>query len=218
MEQANIQKRLVAYKIKIDDILNGKYVKQEGWNPNYIISGGKQISRVNVIGIVVSKHVGEGASYNSIIIDDGAKISARIFDDSRFFEDIEVGDVVMIVGKPREYGQEIYLVPEIVKKIEDKNWIEFRKLELKKQDLLKGVKEEVTEIKKDETAAEEIIVEDVKETSKIEKVLNLIKSMDLGEGVDYQEIIDKINGEKEIQALLQEGEIYEIRPGRLKVL
>ena len=36
---ANQQKRQIAYKVRINDLLGGKYVKEEGWNPNYIESG-----------------------------------------------------------------------------------------------------------------------------------------------------------------------------------
>ena len=32
------QKRQVAYKVKINDILKGEYIKEEGeWSPNYIV-------------------------------------------------------------------------------------------------------------------------------------------------------------------------------------
>lgn len=220
MEQKNNIQRQVAYKTRIKDIINGRYVKEDGWTPNYIITpNNKQISRANIIGVVVSKPVENGANYNSIVIDDGSgKISARVFDNNRIFDNIEIGDVALLIGRPREYGQEKYVMPEIVKKIENKEWIEVRKLELKKLEL-REMKDK-PEIKSEDPILGETIVEYVKEEKigGVEKVYNLIKSMDNGSGVDYQEIVEKTKAEKEIKMLLKEGEIYEIKPGRLRVL
>ena len=222
MPETNIQKRQIAYKIRIKDIINSKYVKEDGWAPNYIVTLNKHISRVNVIGVVVSKPIENGANYESIVLDDGsAKISARVFDNNKIFNNIEIGDLVLLIGRPREYGQEKYILPEIIKKIKNKEWINVRKLELRKQELqTKEIKttEEKAEEAKD--VKEEIITENVEEekTGNIEKIYNLIKSMDYGSGVEYQEIVEKTGSEKEIKMLLKEGEIYEIRPGRLKVL
>jgi len=125
-----------------------------------------------------------------------------------------------LIGRPREYGQEKYILPEIIKKIENRGWVDVRKLELKKQDLqAKEIKTTETKEEKEESVEEEI-VEEVEEekTGNIEKAYNLVKSMDHGDGVDYQEIVEKTGSEKEIKMLLEEGELYEIRPGRLKVL
>jgi len=223
LPENNIQKRQTAYKIRIKDIINSKYVKEEGWTPNYITTiDNRQISRANVVGVVVSKPIENGANYHSIVLDDGsAKISARVFDDGRIFDNVEIGDMVLLIGRPREYGQEKYILPEIIKKIENKDWVDVRKLELKKQDLqAREVKTTETKEEKAEVVEEEITEEKVeeKETGNIEKVHNLVKSMDHGDGVDYQEIVEKTGSEKEIKMLLEEGEIYEIRPGRLKVL
>ena len=42
------QKRQIACKAKIADLINGEYIKEEGWTPNYIITKqGKHISRIN---------------------------------------------------------------------------------------------------------------------------------------------------------------------------
>ncbi len=40
---AEIRKRHIAYKVWIKDLLANKYVKQEGWDPNYVEIDGKQI-------------------------------------------------------------------------------------------------------------------------------------------------------------------------------
>ena len=48
-EQQEMQQRQVAYKIRIGELFKGEYVEQEGWQPNYIKVGDKQISRINII-------------------------------------------------------------------------------------------------------------------------------------------------------------------------
>ncbi len=62
------QKRQIACKARIADLINGQYVKEEGWTPNYIITKqGKHISRINLIGTVISK-TEEGLNYQSIVV------------------------------------------------------------------------------------------------------------------------------------------------------
>ena len=129
------QKRQIAYKISIKDIFQGKYVQQEGWNPNYIESfDGKKISRVNIIGIVLSKEDNQETSYKSILIDDGSgTISAKSFgEDSGILQNIQIGDPVLIIGRIKEYNSELHILIEIIKKLEDPKWIEIRKIELEK--------------------------------------------------------------------------------------
>lgn len=231
-EKKEAQKRQVAYKARIKDIAEGRYVKEEGWTPNYVITNsGRQISRANVIGVVVSKQTAEGsANHSSIIVDDGSgRISARIFEQSSIFDSVDMGDIVLMIGRPREFNAEMYIVPEIIKKVGNKDWLEVRRLELKKQDIAEMANsspEIVKEVKKEEAApvnnsqgVEEEVIEDIgEEINNTEKAYNLIRSLDKGDGVDYQEIVDKIGSEKEIETLLMEGEIYEVRPGKLKVL
>ncbi|MBW2979928.1 hypothetical protein KY360_00745 [Candidatus Woesearchaeota archaeon] len=196
------QKRQVAYKVRIKDILDGDYVKEEGWMPNYIrLIDGAKVSRVNIIGTIVLKT--DEQNYKSILIDDGSgKLPVRSFEKYEFFDGVGIGDVVLIIGRPREFGEK-YIVPEIIKKINDQAWIEVRKAELKKPDI------EVSEEKADVAV------------SPADKIFSLIKEADNGAGVDVEDIIKKSNiseAEKIIRTLLEEGEIFELKPGIVKVL
>ena len=49
--------RLTAFKVPVSDIVSGKFIDVEGrWEPNYVITKlGQRVSRVRVMGIVVSK-------------------------------------------------------------------------------------------------------------------------------------------------------------------
>jgi len=205
------RKRQVAYKVKINDILKGEYVKEEGeWAPNYITLGNKKISRVNLMVVVVSKQNLENANYQLLVVDDGSgRISIRSFDENNNFDGIEIGDILLVIGRPREYLNEKYIVSEILKKINNPLWIEVRKLELSNK------KEATEQIEKAEIKEEEI-EEDVNT-----KIFNLIKEADNGEGADIEDIIKKSNirkAEEILKKLLEHGEVFEIRPGKLKIL
>jgi RPA family protein len=222
------QKRQIAYKVRIKELINGKYVKEEGWQPNYIITqDNKQISRINLIGTVVSTPDDEEINYQSITLDDGTgRISARVFEQNNFFNNINMGDVVLIIARPREYNNQIYLLPEILKKIKDNGWIKVRELELKQQPKIEDTKTEETKLsneseklpkgglEKSQTFQKEEIIEE----SIPDKIINFIKEKDKGEGVDFEEVLKQINNEEAIKELLKKGELFEIRLGRLKVL
>ncbi|MBW2981354.1 hypothetical protein KY343_00610, partial [Candidatus Woesearchaeota archaeon] len=122
------QKRQIAYKIRIKELINGKYIKEEGWQPNYIITNdGRQINRINLIATVVAKPLEQDINYQSMILDDGTgRISARVFEQNNIFDNIEIGDVILVIGRPREYGSEKYILPETIKRIQDKSWIKVR--------------------------------------------------------------------------------------------
>jgi len=248
--------RQVAMKVRLQDIANGTYVRVNGeWEPNFIqTTDGRTISRANVIGVVVSE-----PEMNNFVIDDGtAKVPVRIFNDMKM--DAALGDVVLLIGRPREFNQQIFIVPEIIKKIENKKWIDYRKLELSmllkdvvepKVETIEPVKQAVEPVKKQIDAIEETDVDKPVSEEKIEKpqqnepevktveaatkeppadevmdnpidkIIEIIKDMDKGDGADTEEVIDasKVsNCEQILDNLLKEGEIFEITSGKLKVL
>lgn len=202
-----MDKRQVAVKINVAQLSRGKYVKQEGWNPNYVDCQGKKVSRANIIGVIISKEKEE--SYEAGTIDDGTgKITARDFEKKDMFRDVDVGDIVLLIGRPREYGGEKYIVPEIIKKIREPKWVEVRKKEL----------EESFENKPDDEPAK-IIEEEIEDP--YSAMISLIESMDEGEGADYEKVMLKSGSddpEKVIKSLIEEGDLFEVRPGKLKVL
>jgi len=216
-ENVKNQKRSIAYKVMIKDLLKGSYVKEEGWNPNYIVMGdGKQVSRVNVVGVIVDKPTGSDLSYQNIRIDDGSgNISLRSFENNKIIEGLNVGDSILIIGRPREFNNERYVVPEIIRVIENKDWLELRKLELV-EDI--GKVEKIDSKKKEDLEVYDVKEEDV---GNEDDIISLIKKLDKGEGVDFSEMIEQSkneNTERIINNLIKMGELFEIRPGRIKVL
>lgn len=218
MEQKQQFKREVAVKLRVSDLINGQYIKEEGMRPNYVIlKDGRKVSRVNILGTVVSINLDTG--YKSIYIDDGtAKLSVRSFEQNIMLDARQVGDVVFAIGKPREYGREIYVLPEIIKPVADMRWVELRAFELNKQ----PVAEQAFEPEIKVSAEKESVAEDfVDDDGSAKKILDQIRSLDVGSGADYEAVVSKAgveNAEKTLLNLLKNGEVFEVSPGKLKVL
>ena len=193
-------KRQTAYKASIKQILEAKYVVNQGWEPNYLLLGELRAARINLIAIIIAK---EGNTYT---VDDGTgKIQLRTFTEKEF--DSKTGDLVLIIGKPRIFNESKYVVPEILKKLKDKTWLVQRKEELKHLKI--------------KPVQPQIIEQSTPETKSPIQIIEKIKQLDTGEGVKYEELIKEINSvdtEKYIELLMNEGEIFEIRPGYIKVL
>ncbi|MEM2915848.1 MAG: OB-fold nucleic acid binding domain-containing protein [Candidatus Woesearchaeota archaeon] len=203
------QKRQVARKLWIGDILAGKYVKEQGSKPNHIILKDNSIAaRVNIIGVVVSAS-SEGLPI--ITLDDGSgRINVRAFEPNDTMSSLSVGDVVLVIGRPRQFAGEMYVLPEIVRRLSDLRWIEVRKLELTAiQDV--AVPE----------APQESISEETLDESFEGAVINAIRSLDAGNGAEIDAVIANVgfaDAEKVIRLLLQKGDIFEVGPGRLKII
>ena len=201
-------KRQIAYHVKVSEILTGEYVEEEGWNPNYVKTFRGEVSRVNIIGVVIA------VTDDSVTIDDGSgKIDVRSFENKEKFGEFDLGDVVILIGRPRAWNEQKYIAMEIMRTI-NPVWAKVRKEELKnvsevKQEVKREEKEEVQEMKVQ--ASENLI----------DKVVEVIKRLDSGDGVDTEKVISECDADKTeeiIDNLIKEGEIFEIRKGKLKVL
>lgn len=221
MAETETSKRQIAYKIRIVDINNNSYVKEEGWLPNYIAVGNIKVSRINIMGVIVSKDSHEsGVPSQNFILDDGSgRIALRFFDGSAV---VAVGDIVSVIGRPREFGPDRYIVPEIMKKIEDPKWVEIRKLELAADDKLRPVVSQSVEKQSDDSGELSVETEEFVDSSdKSTDIIGIIKKLDSGSGVGFEDISSKSNSvdvEKSIKHLLEQGDIFEVKPGRYKVL
>jgi len=205
--EKTFQKRQIAYKARVSDILNCSFSKDE-LSAGYIKLNGLNVSRVNVIANIVYKS-GDDQNYNSALIDDGTgKILLRTFENTNLFAKADVGDIVLVIGKIREYNNERYILPEIVRKLEKFEWMNLRKIELK-DNVIEQAKEPVNEA--------------VEESAKNigEEIYLLIKKLDDGDGASIEDVIKESNNpdaEKIISRLLENGDVFEIKPGKLKVL
>ncbi|MBN1645024.1 hypothetical protein JW851_03225 [Candidatus Woesearchaeota archaeon] len=217
-----IQKRQTAVKVSIGSLLSSTYVKQDGMLPNYVLlDDGSKVSRVNLMGVVVS--VGEDTGFQSVFIDDGSgKVSIRAFEQNEVLASLNIGDCILIIGRPREFGSEIYVLPEIIKKITNPKWLEVRKLELqqrKKPDKVQEIKSQ-EKIQQEEEIDSGAIVEEEFVSGGNADVINKIKELDTGNGADFDEVIKQTSQESEkiILSLMKNGDVFEVSPGKLKIL
>jgi len=157
------RKRMTARRMMSEDIVNGKYYKQEGFDPNYLVTpSGVKVSRVEIVGTVVDTFVNDEETYGALTIDDGSEvIRAKFFQELEDMEEVSEGDVVQILGKVRKYDDEIYVQPEFVKKRD----IEYELLHaLEVRETNERWQEAVEKVKQlqDEDEIEENIVEEMK--------------------------------------------------------
>ena len=108
----DVPQRETAKICSVKDLHTGTYVIQEGWQPNYVLSHGRKLSRVNIMGIVVSK-----PTTNEFSLDDGSgTISITDFNQSPKVARLEIGEPVMVIGRPRQNNNTIFIACEIVNK------------------------------------------------------------------------------------------------------
>ncbi len=255
-------KRHVAEKIKIANILSGKFVHENEKDTSFLQVGDRKIFRVQLIAAVT--FIEKVGSITNFLLDDGTgNISARFFEEDNKLKEIMIGDIVLFVARPRNYNNQIYLSTEVWKKT-TADWLKVRSLQLKDELIESKIEEkEKTEIKVEENQAEEkdiakvetteeiqnseekVVVNELSESNKIvnenkpeeilnlaeedemapllpfEKILALIKEIDTGEGVLMEEIIEKSSlqdTEQVLNKMLEKGDIFQIQPGKVKIL
>jgi len=205
---AEVMKREIAFKLRIGEILKGKpeITVDEGRERfQFLELGDKKIKRVNVVANVVDRFISEGEKkFATLTLDDASgQINAKVFgEDIKFFQEANQGETFMIIGMLRSFNNEIYILPGIVKKI-DPRYLLVRKLEIEKS-LPKEVKTEQVLAVKDQ-------------------IISKIKEEEKNEGIDSEKLIMEINSEpalinQEIKKLLEDGVIYEPKPGRVRYL
>ncbi len=202
-------KRNIAYKMRIGDLLIAKPIFEED-KFLYLELGEKKISRINIIGNVVDKYESEGdKKYTFFTFDDGSgQIKLKIFgDDSLKFKEVLQGQTITLIGVVRNWNNETYVQPEIMKEIDSK-YLLVRKLELEKN-------------RNDNSKP----IEDKQEMKAVkDQILDSIKDSEKEGGIDTDQIILKFREisteiiNQEIQKLLEEGIIFEPRPSRLRYL
>lgn len=202
-------KRNTAYKYRIGDILVGKPIfKDEKFA--YVELGGKNIARVNLVGNIVDRYDATGdRNYTFLTIDDGSgQIRIKAFgDDVPKLKNLEQGTTIVVIGRLRSFSDETYISPENVKVLDPK-YLLVRKLELEKNRSKTSPapteKKEITAIK--------------------DKILEKIKKAEDDGGVEVDKIIMELRESspeiinKEIKKLLEEGIIFEPRPGKVRWL
>jgi len=215
---AEFKKRETAYKLRIGEILNGTPIIEETKNEEtgnkerfrFLEIGEKQIIRVNLIANVIDKFSSEGEKkFATVTVDDATgQVRLKLFgDDVSKFENLNHGDTILIIGLLRSYNNEVYVSPEIIKKI-DPRYLLIRKLEIEKNQKSRQA---------DSDKSGQI-------GSLREEIIKTLQSSEDPGGVETEQIILKIKSSdpsainSEIIKLLEDGVIFEPRPGRVRYL
>jgi len=202
-------KRNIAYKLRIGDLLAGKPI-MDAERFQFLELGEKKVVRVNVIGNIVDKYQSEGEKkFIFFTLDDGSgQIQIKAFgDEVERFKELNHGETILIIGRLRNWNDETYITPEIIRP-QDPKYLLVRKLETEKQ--------------RSDEAPTTIEKEQVVELK--DKILEMIKSGEEDGGTETEKIIMNIRDvspeiiKEKIQKLLEEGIIFEPRPGKVRYL
>lgn len=236
--------RIPAKKCRIADIANAKFFpgSKEELKPSYVITDfGEKISRVNLVASVTEKFQGEDGNYVSLTVDDeSSAIRTKGFGaDAELLRAINVGDLVRVVGRIKNFNNENYITTEAVSRITDSNFENLHKLEVLKELIQKKkVAEELRNLR-DQLTEEELVVyakekfgidkealNVLLEGKKFEidykpKILEVIKRLDSGDGVEVSRLVEFLNLpdnviESALNELLASGALYEPTIGKLK--
>ncbi len=208
----------------------------------YVVTGfGDQVSRVKLVGTVTEKFLSEDGSFASVTIDDGSgAIRVRTFrEESKMIDSVLPGDLVVVVGKMRNYKDENYVSPESVRKCDDPNYETMFRLDVlncemdkkKIADEIRSIRDQMSDEELRDYVAEKygmseqslnaIFMASFSRVDYKPLVLQAISKMDKGDGADIGSILDETKldiavAESVINELLSNGEIYEPVVGRLK--
>jgi len=201
-------KRHIAFKLRIGEILMGKpVINNERFS--FLELGNKNIVRINIVGNIVDKYESTSESkYINFTLDDGSgQIKLKTFgEDSEKFNNFSQGQTVVVIGVLRFWNNELYIAPELIKEY-DPRYLLVRKLELEKEKAKNTDplgKSEMVAVKDRILGA----IKNSEEEGGIEKEMLIINLKDVSTTIINQEI----------QKMLEEGIIFEPRPGKVRYL
>ena len=201
--------------------------------PAYVLSPlGEKFSRVLLVGVVVEKFSSE--NFVSLTLEDGSEsIRAKFFEQP--LQEVEVGDLVLCVGKVKEFNAEVYVRVEIVRRISVGEELFFKSLALQRifervkimQELRKLSEKldasSLIQYAREKYGLDEEVASSLyfREEDWSEQILELIRSLDKGKGVEVEQLfslaaLPEEEVERAITKLLDSGKILEPEPGRFR--
>ncbi|MFH1237689.1 MAG: OB-fold nucleic acid binding domain-containing protein [Candidatus Aenigmatarchaeota archaeon] len=236
--------RQTAKKVRVWEIVNGTFVKKGGFEPSFVKTpSGEEVARARVLATIVAKFVAEDGNYAAVTLDDGSDtIRAKTFKTIKPLDTVEIGDIVDVIGKLREYNGEKYMMPEVVSKVTDPNVEVMRRLEMVyKQTAARRAKEfleknkarnpdELRQELSEKFGIEKPIIDSLlgeggkkaggSEKSSLKKqLLDVINASK--DGIVYSQLMKSVKAkgadiESAVDELLNDGMCYEPSPGRIR--
>ncbi|MBN2330342.1 MAG: hypothetical protein JXC85_00865 [Candidatus Aenigmarchaeota archaeon] len=204
--------RQTAMRVRIVDLVSGEWVRKEGMEPSYVITPRKEtVSRAKIVGTVVSKFISEDGNFASVTIDDStATMQGKQWKETELVTGVNPGDLVTMIGKVREYEGNIYMVPEIIRKVGPGEEALARLHVLAKLGKPAGEAESGGRPQEQKKA----------DGDQLRK--SILKTIEASEdGIKYSDLVKKAQVPEEelegvINELLGEGICYEPTPGKIK--
>jgi RPA family protein len=215
------QKRQTAKMTDTKELNSGKYFQREGFEPNFLLTvDGRRLSRARLVGTVVDSFINEDETYASLTVDDGQDTTQiKFFNEVERMEEYEIGDILEVVGKVREYQGQIYLDGEVLKDVGVEKELLHQLRKRKSEEEWSQIHETVKQLKESGKDQEEIekemagkldedevdaLLQSFGETfdtagteedrENLEReVLEAIEELDEGDGADYSVIVDQID-------------------------
>jgi len=203
--------RQTAKRMRIVDLVSGEFVRKEGMEPSFVVTPRKErVSRAKIIGTIVTKFISEDGNFAAATVDDATStIQAKLWKETKLLTEASVGDIVNLIGKVREYEGDIYIVPEVIRKV-DPDQESMSRLEILAAMKKGGEGKEGEEAEEPEKTGDDELRK---------KVVSIIDGSE--DGIKYSELVEKTGVPEEaleniINELLGEGICYEPTPGKIK--
>ncbi|MGQ4834594.1 MAG: OB-fold nucleic acid binding domain-containing protein [Candidatus Asgardarchaeia archaeon] len=176
------------------------------------------IARVRFIGTVVNKSSfidsEDKKPFSFIDVEDLTgviRVKAWDFVAYKVTRDIDIGDIVLVIGRVKVSDDFLFITAELLKKLDDPIWELYNFLE-SNYGLNKSTK------------SANLNQNDVNLGDVMEKILNIIRKHDLSSPVSLGLIKEKLHGIKTelilkaINSLIENGEIYEVSENEYKIV
>jgi len=215
-----------AYKLRISDLLRGRYVRSADISePSHLITPfGNKVIKARVIGTVVEKFLRDDHGYAMLRLDDGTDtITVRAWrEEVQELEKFDLGDVLDVIGRIREFEGKVYIVPDMIIKVEDPNFELMREIENLNHAWLSRFSGSGAEAVSQ--AGEQVPEEGLPQVSEELKnrVILALERLDAPEGVSPMDICNELGipeaqVEEALRVLLILGSIYEPLAGKYRL-
>lgn len=222
-------KRFTAKKVSAEDIIRSNFREEEN---TLVINESKEAKRIRLMATVIKKFISDDEKYGFLVLDDSTEtVRTKAFrEDVNRIKSIGEGDIIDLIGRIDKYEDEVYIRPEIVKRIENPSWVLVRKLELlegngghmkdkkESQAQLEGNKEQekektkkLTEEKSKREPEEEVVVDEVKTPE--EEIYGFLNEKNKA---GFDELVKEFDYDEEkikdiLKNLMQDGRVFEPR-------
>ncbi|MCC7571896.1 MAG: hypothetical protein KO464_00725 [Candidatus Methanofastidiosum sp.] len=124
---------MIAYKMRIIDLVNGK-LKNDDMGGVILSTPFGESKEARILGTIIDSYRNNENTYGSVTIDDGtATTRLKAWQEKiELLDKFKVGEIVDIIGRVGEFQDEIYIVPDIIIPVTPNYWI-YRELELSKR-------------------------------------------------------------------------------------